>query len=48
MAADYALDLLRLIKRICIMELIAVSLVGALLVLVGHLWSWALERIHGR
>jgi hypothetical protein len=27
------------------MELIAVSLVGALLVLFGHFWSWALERI---
>jgi len=30
------------------MELIAVSLVGALLVLVGHLCSWTLERIHRR
>ena len=27
------------------MELIAVSLVGAVFVLFGHLWSWAGERL---
>jgi hypothetical protein len=27
------------------MELITLSLIGALFVLLGHLWSWALERL---